>query len=361
MPLTPPRSVKSLHLSLLAVLILVAFAGCSKKPTAYIIGYLGSQAGINGAVLAAEQAAGRRDSPYKSVKIVGIDTTAFAFDVDKALKSLNDAGAQIIIDGSGSLVGTEPKSKAVILATGQNPKASLTIEDPLESAAAKMADQLWADEIYSVSIVYDLADLQYNKKWINAFHSRYQKNRGVILKAETVNSLQEGWEKRLPLTLKELPKESRCLIVVAATEAAALIIQEARNLNKDIPLALAEQAFHANLISKAGNNLEGAMMVDFPPPAKGGKSYGQFAKDYAGKYDAAANLTAAAAYDAVGLIIAASEKSKRVADGIAAQTEYQGVMGTARNNSGNFNRESRLGRIINGRFSPIVSASSPKP
>lgn len=364
MPTLRTRYATGRYLSLLAVLALIFCSACSKKePETYIIGYVGSQAGANGAILAAEQATSRKSSPYKSVKIVGVDASAVDFNAGKALKSLNGAGARIVIDGSGSLLGTKPtKGEPFILATGPNPEALSAINDPLESAAAKMADQLWADRIVSVSIVYDLADRSYNKKWLKAFQSRYEKNRGVILKAETIDSLQDGWERKLPERIKEaLIKETRGLLVVAGPETAGLIVQEARNFNKDIPLALAEPAFPAIVISKAGKNLEGATMVDLPPPASGGQSYEKFTQDYAGKFSSAANLTAASAYDAVGLIVAALGKSKGVGDGLAAQTEYQGVLGTARNNSGTFTREAKLGRVSNGRLSPIPSAPSQKP
>lgn len=363
MPIDRTRYAAGRYLALLTVLALIFCSGCSKKkePETYIIGYVGSQAGANGAILAAEQATSRKRSPYKSVNIVNVDAMAVGFNAEKALKSLNDAGARIVIDGSGSLLGTKPKKgEPLILATRPNSQALSAINDPLESAAAKMADQLWADKIVSVSIVYDLADLSYNKKWIIAFYERYGKNRGVILKAETIDSLQDGWERKLPERVKAaLIKETSCLVVIADSGPAGLIVQEARNFNKGIPLALAEPAFPSILIGRAGKNLEGATMVDFPPPATG-QSYEKFAQGYAEKFSSAANLTAASAYDAVGLIVAALGKSKRLGDGLAAQTEYQGVLGTARNNSGTFTREAKLGRVIAGQLSPIPPAS-PKP
>lgn len=358
MPMDRTRYAAGRYLSLLAVLALI-FCSCSRKDSeTYIIGYVGSQAGTNGAILAAEQATSRMSGPFKSVKIVGIDYQTGGFNAEKALKSLRDAGAMVVIDGSGSLLGTKPKKgDPVILATGPNPQALSAINDPLESAAAQMADRLWADKIVSVSIVYDLADGSYNKKWAKAFQTHYGKNNGVILKAETIDSLQDGWEKNLPKPVKEaLIKEARGLVVVAEAEPAGLIIQEVRKFNKDIPLAIAEPAFPTIIISKAGQNLEGATMVDFPPPTSG-PSYERFTKDYAGKFSSVANLTAASAYDAVGLIVAALGKSKRIEKGLSAQTEYQGVLGTARNNSGIFTREAKLGRVSNGRLAPIPPPS----
>lgn len=358
MPTDRTKYAAGRYLSLLAVLALI-FCSCSRKDSeTYIIGYVGSQAGANGAILAAEQTPKIMSSPYKSVKIVGIDYQAVGFNAEKALTTLREAGARVVIDGSGSLLGTKSKKgDPLIIATGPNPQALSSIHDPLESAAAKMADRLWADKIVSVSIVYDLADGAYHKKWTKAFQKYYEKNRGVILKAETIDSLQDGWEEKLPKPVEEaLIKETRGLVVVAEAEPAGLIVEEVRKFNKDIPLAIAEPAFPTIIISKAGENLEGATMVDFPPPTSG-QSYEKFTKDYAGKFSSAANLTAAAAFDAVGLIVAALGKSKRIGDGLAAQTEYQGILGTARNNSGTFTRETTLGRVSNGQFAPIPAPS----
>lgn len=352
MPRTSAHSAIGRNFSILAALTLFILSGCSRpdQGKSLVIGYVGSRSGANGTLLAAEK--------LKTLRIVSIDAEAADFKPGKALESLAKSGVQVVIDGSASLAGeNSQEGKVSIFAIPPDPKAQVASIDPLETAAEQMADQLWADGILSVSIIYDLADQSYNEKWLNSFRLGFEKNRGVVLKAERVNSSQNGWEKKLPDQVREaLIKETRCLVVVADAESASLITQEARNLNKSIPLAFAEQAFPTKLLAKAGTVLEGATMVDFTPPA----SFEKFAKAYAEKFNSPPNLAAACAYDAVGLVISGQSKSKGIVDGIATQTEYTGVFGTTRNNSGKFSRAVTLGRISNGKLLPLAEKAQPQ-
>lgn len=342
-----------------AILFTGLLPGCSDRKE-IIIGYIGPAAGANGALLAAEQASAAGGVKGKSIRIIAGNSEQPGFDPGLASDELRRQKVKAIIDTTGTLSVTGWNfGRPAIVSTGGGESENLAIENPLITAAVLVADQLWQDRIVSVSVLIDQADRGYNDLWLQTFRKRYEQNRGVILKVGRLDSSQSEWEEALAQQVrKTLIKETRGLVVIAEAEVAGLACRQARLIRKKLPLAmaLAEPALPAFLLEEPDKDLEGALVVKIFTSETGKTAYEQFAKNYQENFDSRPNLSAASAYDAVNLLVAAYRKEKKLAKGFAALAEYRGVLGTARYTDNAFRRRPELGRILQGRIEPIVTA-----
>lgn len=350
-----------LRAAFIAVLVVVAlaFTGCGGGKTENVIkiGWLGpktgdtalwGQAEYDTVVMLAEDlnAKGGVDvggKKYK-VEVVGYDDkgdSTEAVNVAKRLTSQDKVVAIVGPQGSGEAIPIAPIANEakvpVVATTATNPKVTVTeagalnqymfracFTDPYQgSVAATYAYEKLGKRRAAIFMTVDDA---YSAGLTEFFKESFKKLGGEIVEEVSFTAGEKDF--RAPLTKIKAAKPDVIFSPNYYTDVA-LSAKQARELGIDSVMLGGDGWPSENLISLAGNALEGCFFVnhlDFNDPA-----VADFRNAYKAKYNKNAELNSYMAHDAFLMVIEAIKKAKSIKSEDIMKaletTEVQGVTG----------------------------------
>lgn len=231
--------------------------------------------------------------------------------------------------------------------------------DPFEmSALAKFAiNNLKAKR---AAILYDIASEAPNSQ-ANFFRKAYEKAGGTITAFETYTTGDRDFSAQLTKIKASHPD---LIVLPAYYNDAALITQQARSLGITQPFLGSDAWSTPEIISLAGENIEGAYFCNHYSTQTPTPIAQKFVSDYQAKFGRDPDDVAALTYDTFQLLARAIQTAGRldrsaVRDAFSKIQDYEGVTGTIQFNpgSGDPTKSAVILRIQSGKFIWFSNAS----
>jgi branched-chain amino acid transport system substrate-binding protein len=208
-------------------------------------------------------------------------------------------------------------------------------------------------KISQVAVIYESDNAAFTQSLLESFTAHYQALGGTIGSAISFSSSAQPNFATLVEGLKH--SESEGLLIIAAAVDVALIAQQVRLSEWDVPLVATAWAQTEELIHKGGQTIEDIVLPLSYDPNNTSSVYQDFQARYEQRFGSAPTLYAGHAYDIAFLLAAALEKTKGKAKGVSQalieHSGFEGVGGTiAFDRYGDVERDWFLLTVKDGKF-----------
>ncbi len=355
------RFINNILRKIALITLLIWLSGCSgEKPLT--LGYVGSPQGFKGAELAAEMANKIGGIDGREVRIISLDSTRGLSLTDEAVSFFAAEDALAVIDNSAATNDTiNTRGVPFIVKPGSAPGHSSDISDkvisvrsPFDTTGPNMADYLWGTGIVSVSVIISANDNPYNDRWLNAFRTRYEENRGVVLKIENIPVSENTSIDKI--VSKTVLKETAGLVIIADYKKALEICRLAKSSRANLPIALADPASTWQINDEAEPALQNTIHTRYLNNTNDEVAYMTFESAFREYFDENPTFSAAAVYDVANMLLVAIKGKKwfkSLENTFAEIPSHQGSLGLIENVDGLFVRKTSLARKSETGYVPL--------
>jgi len=356
---------------LLIVLLFAVMSGCEeKKPVR--IGFAGSFssrfadmgiAGRNGVLLAIEQinkSGGLHGCPVELIVKDDRHDAEVAVQVDKELIA---EGVVAIIGHMTSTMSMAVyplinKEKIVMISPTTSTDKLTGIDDyffRITSSSKTTSDQLVRHAfkvmgLRKISGVYDLSNRAYTEGYYHDFKTEFKGMGGKLAPATTFVSGNEVSYFKMAQNLLD----GDGVFIIASTVDTAMICQQLRKLDTEIPILSSGWAKKPDILRHGGRAVEGVIFSQAFNEESTHKNYVRFRQQFRKRFGKKPNFVAAYSYEAAQLLFAALSKTQdavRLKDNILRQRTFFGLQGDVRiDKYGDRQRSASLVTVRNGKF-----------
>ncbi len=207
--------------------------------------------------------------------------------------------------------------------------------------------------LHSIAGIYDLENAAFTETLWATFVEAYQALGGKIDTTVTFSSSLDP--DFIPLVADLYAAQPEGVFIIASALDTALIAQQIRLLDWDVPIFISGWAHTEALIQNGGRAVEGIELTIPYDPQSQASQYRTFVTNYQERYGQAPDFAATYAYDAVLVLAQALEKTDGKAAGLPqALTEvkdFEGVIGPVSiNQYGDVVRHRYLTAVQDGQF-----------
>lgn len=359
-------------LAFLTVAVLLS-GGCGEREPVKI-GFVGGLSGRvadlgisgrNGALLAVEA---RNSSGGIGGRMVELVVRDDGQDADTAVRvdgELVDLGVEAILGhmtSSMSMAAVElvNRSGTVLLSptttttylTGKDDHFFRVIATTREYAA-KMARYLKGEVgLAAVSVIYDARNRAYTESWLEDFRTEFTALGGRVV---GVRSFESGPDVLFfDLAEGSLTSEVDGLVIIASAMDTAMICQQMKKMERQVPVAAAEWASTERLIDLGGAAVEGIIVSQFFDRERDDPVFKDFGEAYRDRFGGEPGFAAVNAYDAASVLMEAIGRKKEgesLKEAILRIGTFSGVQGPVTiDGYGDAARETYITTIREGRF-----------
>lgn len=360
------------YLAVGAAAAVFALGACTEKPVK--LGFVGGLSqrvadlgisGRNGAILAVEARNRAGGVLGRPVKLVVKDDRQDAQAARQAVRELLDQGVTAIIGHMTSTMSTATlplvnESKVVMMSptattdflTGRDDYFFRVISST-KSHGKKMAVHLRKTVgLDAVAVVYDARNEAYTESWYLDFRREFEALGGTIALVETFYSGPQVHF--FDLARRAIVPGADGLVIIAGAMDTAMLCQQVRKLNREIPMAAAEWASTEKLIDLGGAAVEGLVISQYFDRFSTDPAYLAFHAAYVERFGEEPGFASVSAYDAVNVVLDALEKQTRgqtLKEAILTISSFQGAQGKVMiDRYGDAVRDTFLTIVRNGEF-----------
>jgi branched-chain amino acid transport system substrate-binding protein len=221
------------------------------------------------------------------------------------------------------------------------------------AAATMMAKYLREIKgVHSVGVIYDVSNKAYTEMWYENFTNTFLESGGQLVEPLTFTSKTDI--QMLPLVKQMQQKPIEALVILANSVDAAMLCQQVRKLNWQIPLALSDWAATEQLINLGGKAVEGAVVSQFFNRKSTKPAYLKFKHEFENTYKSEPGFGALHAYNAAMMIFQSmvdQKKTETLKQTILRISHFKGLQDDIIiNKYGDSNHPIYMGIIENGTF-----------
>jgi len=177
-----------------------------------------------------------------------------------------------------------------------------------------------------VVAIYDLNNRAYTENWLRDFRESFEARGGSVVRALGFNSAEKV--SFTPLVEELLALRPDSVLIIAGAVDAAMICQQVRKLNSDMPMALSEWGATERLIELGGHATDGLLVAQFLDRGDTTPRFQAFRKAYQKRFGQEPGFAGLAAYDAANVVIAAlmrDPEHRQLKQTILATAKFQGA------------------------------------
>jgi branched-chain amino acid transport system substrate-binding protein len=179
-----------------------------------------------------------------------------------------------------------------------------------------------------VAAVYDLRNRAFSENWLNNFALALEEGGGeVVARVEFDSSVETSY---FGLAQKLLACNCDGVLIVASAMDSALLCQQVRKLNADIPITLADWGSTEVLIELGGGAIEGVSVVQTFDRKNRSPRYQQFRHVFRDRYGREPGYAGVNSFDAANILLDAlahQDNGRDLKQTILAAQEIQGLQG----------------------------------
>lgn len=355
----------------LLIVLIAVMSGCEgKKPVR--IGFAGSFSirfsdmgaeGRNGVLLATEQinkSGGLHGRPVELIVKDDRHDAEMAVRVDKELIA---EGVVAIIGHMTSTMSMAAyplinKEKIVMISPTASTDELTGIDDyffRITSSSKTDSDQLarYAFKVMGlrkIRGVYDLSNQAYTEGYYRNFKTEFESMGGKLAPETTFISENEVSYFKMAQNLLD----GDGVFIIAGTVDTAMICQQIRKLNPEIPILSSGWAKKPYILHHGGRSVEDVIFPQVFNEQSTHKNYARFKQQFSKRFGKKPNFVAAYSYEAAQLLFAALSETRdaaRLKDNILRQQIFSGLQGDIRiDKYGDRQCNASLVTIRNGKF-----------
>ncbi|MBA7642485.1 Leucine-, isoleucine-, valine-, threonine-, and alanine-binding protein [subsurface metagenome] len=224
--------------------------------------------------------------------------------------------------------------------------ASITQTDNLSEFIAIQMD------LKRIAVIYDLSNRAFSERLYNNFKDSYEKLGGEVAYVQTFTSGEP--ESFFILAKRLLSVEPECVFIIAGAIDAALICQQIRKIDVDVPIVSSAWAMTPDLIKNGGPTVEGIIFSQTINNESRNEAFLSFNDAYRNRFGNEPSFAAIYAYESAQVIIKAlsiDDSPEKLKDTIINNDVYHGLQGDLRiDRFGDARRKRYIKTIKNGRF-----------
>ena len=299
------------------------------------------------------------------VEMIAFDDQQRPETAISAVSSLLDRKVPVIIGHATSsmTMATLPlvnKSATIMLSPTSSTQRLKDIDDNFlrtctvsSVSAAMMARYLSREKsIRHAGIIYDLGNSAYTQAWVDSFKDSFIDNQARSVVDMTFTSKDNV--QLLPLVEQMRSKQIDVLVIVANSVDAAMISQQVRKSDWNVPLAMADWAATEQLIQLGGKAVEGVIIQQIFNRKSSDPNYLAFKHRFQELYKTEPGFGALHAYDAAQIAIQGLRQKKEqesLKEAILKIAEFQGLQFKIQfNKYGDSTHATYMGQVANGEF-----------
>lgn len=170
--------------------------------------------------------------------------------------------------------------------------------------------QIKAQRMRRVAAIYDLGNKSFTENWLKNFSHAFAEGGGKIIKTLTFTSGRNT--KYLEITRELLSVEPDGVLIIANSMDSALLCQQIRKLDADIPITLSDWGATERLVELGGKAVEGCTVVQTFDRNSTAPNYLEFRRAYLERFNREPGFAGVYAFDAANVVIEALKKRKDV-------------------------------------------------
>lgn len=178
----------------------------------------------------------------------------------------------------------------------------------LEYATKSAAYHIKATDIRKIAVVFDEDNRSFTENWLNTFKD-YFTGRGGEIVAEIGFSGRRG-RSFSDLTRELLAHQADGVLILANSMDSALICQQIRKTDSDIPISLADWGATERLLELGGRTVEGVVVVQTFVRNHPGEKYQAFRREFVNRFKREPGFAGVYAYDAAQVVLTALSERK---------------------------------------------------
>jgi branched-chain amino acid transport system substrate-binding protein len=195
-----------------------------------------------------------------------------------------------------------------------------------EYAARSARYQLKSGAMRRVAAVYDLGNRSFTENWLRNFQSVFVEGGGQIIRELGFES--GGETNYLQLAGEVLAAQPEGVLIVANSMDSAILCQQFRKLDAEIPITLADWGATERLIELGGRAVEGVTVVQTFDRNCSAPAYQTFRKLYMERFHREPGFPGVYSYDAVSVVLEALRKQQpgqSLKEVVLARRSFQGL------------------------------------
>lgn len=367
--------MKSIY-AILTVTVLSLCLSCAEDAP-YVIGFTSSLSGTNsdlgvasrnGVLLAVEELNEKGGLNGRDIEVMIKDHQMDAGQLSHIGGAFNEASVEIVIGPltSGMTKAMLPIAVAmdlIILSPTASSRDFISLDDNLIRLNSSTLDntRYYADymidtaQLKSCGILYDSQNESFTSSWVNDFTLNYEGSGGDILVAKEFNSkIDTNFSSELDLVLSS---GAEALLIIANSIDSATIIQQLRQVDKALPVVVAEWAGTRQLIELGGRAVEGVLVLQSFDPFDESESYMSFRNKYSERFQSNPTFASVLSYDACMVVYKAlisRTENQSIKAAVIENGPYEGVQETIDiNKYGDVRRTAVFSVVKNGQFRKV--------
>ncbi len=361
---------------LMAVAAVILIMACGKsKPiqVGFVAGLSGrvadlGVAGRNGAMLAVEQVNRAGGVRGRKVELVVRDDRQDADTARKVVQELLSMDLEVIIGPMTSsmamtVVPLVNASSALLVSPtvttteleGRDDRFLRFINTTREYASKSAHFQFETYGRRRAAAIYDLNNKSYTESWLRDFRQTFEELGGKVIQSHSFKS--DNRTAFFAAIQNLLDAKPDLLVVITNAVDAALICQQVRKLDEDLPLVLSEWSSTERFIELGGKATEGVFVAQLLNREDPSAKYRQFYREYTTRFGQEPGFAGVAAYDAakvVMTVLASRSSGQPLKQAILDRGKFDCLQQTITiDRFGDSNRSAFITVVRNGRFSNI--------
>lgn len=182
-------------------------------------------------------------------------------------------------------------------------------------------------DVRRVAVIYDQTNRSFSEDWLKCFKDTFAANGGEIIAATGFDS-SKG-KSFTEISSEMLQHEPDGILLLANSLEAAILCQQIRRVDPDIPISLADWGATERLLEMGGKTVEGVTVVQTFDRNHTGTRYQKFRRDYLDKFNREPGFPGVYTYDATDVLLAAlnQQKESSLKETILSIRNFPGLQG----------------------------------
>ncbi len=329
------------------ILLGVALMGCQPQEPIRI-GFVGGTsgrgadlgiAGRDGVQLAVERTNAAGGVSGRKVELVTRDDEQDPEVAKRVVRELVNQGVAAIVGPMTSAMGVAVvpvanEAETVLVSPTATTEALSGIDDHFFRvtsttrvyASRNARYQVDSKHMRHIAAIYDLGNRAFTESWLKNFEGAFVQGGGELVQTVTFTSGETT--SYLSLGEELLRPHPDGVLIVANSMDSALICQQIRKLDADIPITLADWGATERLLELGGKAVEGVTVVQTFDRDSTAPRYQEFRKAYIDRFQREPGFAGVYAFDAAEVILNTLEKRERgqnLREAILAIRQYEGL------------------------------------
>ncbi|MBF0202411.1 MAG: ABC transporter substrate-binding protein, partial [Desulfamplus sp.] len=314
-------------IAMLFVCSILMISGCEKKLPPIKIGFaacLTGQladlgiAGRNAVILAVEDINEKGGIDGRVVELIIRDDKNVPETALKVDRDLIDQGVEAIIGHMTSSMSMAVlpliNAKKVVMISPTTTTNKLTGQDdfffritsPDRIQSGIMADYAFSTlSLRNISAVYDVSNRDFTLAWLDAFKGIFQDMGGRVVMEKNFHALEEF--SYMDMANQLLGVEPDGILIISGALHTAMLCQQIRKMNMDIPIISSGWAGTPELIHHGGVSVEGIALPQVFNHGSDSMDYLNFREKYLARYHMEPNFASVCSYEAASFLFASME------------------------------------------------------